>query len=290
MSSFDLHLHTNWSYDAFSAVSDYFRFASAKSLRAIAFTDHHLMDAYDEVLECAVRFPEVPFFAGSEVTVNTPFGPMDIVCLNLPVKPTEELNRTFDFYRQWQLDFGAALSEKLCSLGIPLDDAARMEFLKSYRPVPAIKKQGNTHIAFEKLVEYCRKNSDLIPDAQALSKIWYEVNDVYPYPAYDLILPRLKAEGGVFFIAHPFGYFQKNDRKRMDHLREILMLDGIECAHPHIPAEMTVVYRQYCLEHNLLSSAGSDLHSPDFEKFAALDAPDVWLDEILERVTLHRGC
>ena len=96
MASFDLHLHTNWSYDAFSTVADYFRFAAAKSTTAIAITDHHLMDAYDEVLECAARFPEVPFFAGSEVSVNTPYGTMDIVCLNLPVKLTGELNCVFD--------------------------------------------------------------------------------------------------------------------------------------------------------------------------------------------------
>ena len=53
--AFDLHLHTEWSYDAENHIDGYFRAARKKGLRAIAITDHHLMDGYDEVLEVAAN-------------------------------------------------------------------------------------------------------------------------------------------------------------------------------------------------------------------------------------------
>ena len=59
MATFDLHLHTHWSYDALSSVEDYFRMAREKKTRAIAITDHHLMDGYGDVLACAEKYPDV---------------------------------------------------------------------------------------------------------------------------------------------------------------------------------------------------------------------------------------
>ena len=64
-------------------------------------------------------------------------------------------------------------------------------------------------------------------------------------------------------IAHPAGYFRQTDRRRMDALREECGLDGIECAHRSVPPELTAIYRQYCREHGLLSTAGSDCHEPE---------------------------
>ena len=74
----------------------------------------------------------------------------------------------------------------------------------------------------------------------------------------------------------------------MDTLREMFQLDGIECAHPSIPAELSVFYREYCEKHGMLSSAGSDLHDPVYEEFA-IHGEERWLDELMERITLYHG-
>ena len=285
MATFDLHLHTHWSYDALSSVEDYFRMAREKKTRAIAFTDHHLMDGYGDVLACAEKYPDVGYFSGSEITVNCEFGAIDLVCLNLPRRPEGEMAAVFEMYRDWQVAYGRAISENLCRLGHAFDDAARLKLLQSYRPAAAIAKQGNTHVRFETLVEYCAANG--ITDDYRKFRMQFE--NMPLYPSYEKVVPAVKAAGGVIFIAHPFGYFLGNDCKRMDTLREMLQLDGIECAHPSVPVEMTPVYRAYCEEHGLLSSGSSDLHTPDAEEFAANAAPDFWLDEILERVTLYHG-
>lgn len=285
MANFDLHLHTHWSYDALTPVEDYFRLARQKKTRAIAITDHHLMDGYEDVLACAEKYPDVGYIAGSEITVNCEFGAIDLVCLNLPRRPEGELAAVFEMYRDWQVAYGRAISKNLCRLGYAFDDAVRLQLLQSYRPAAAIAKQGNTHVRFETLVEYCAANG-ITNDYR---KFRMQFEDMPLYPSYEKVVPVVKAAGGVIFIAHPFGYFLENDRTRMDALREMLQLDGIECAHPSVPVEMTPVYRAYCEEHGLLSSGSSDLHTPEADKFAANCASDFWLDEILERVTLYHG-
>lgn len=285
MANFDLHLHTHWSYDAFSAVEDYFRLAREKKTRAIAITDHHLMDGYGDVLDCAGKYPDVGYIAGSEITVNCDFGAIDLVCLNLPRQPEGELFEIFEIYRSWQVAYGRAISENMCRLGYAFDDAARLKLLQSYRPAAAVAKQGNTHVRYGTLADYCAANG--ITDDYRTFRMQFQ--DMPLYPDFEKVVPVVKAAGGVIFIAHPYGYFLGNDRKRMDALREMLQLDGIECAHPGVPAEMTPVYRAYCEEYGLLSSGSSDLHSPDADTFAANCAPDFWLDEILERVTLYHG-
>ena len=288
MASFDLHLHTEWSYDAKTPVVDYFRFASEKKSRAIAITDHHLMDAYEDVLESAALYPEVGYLSGSEISVKCEFGPIDLVCLNLPRRPTPETEELFTMYRNWQIASGTAASRNFCALGYDFDDDKRMELLRSYRPEKAIAKQGNTHVKYELLVDYCIQHG-FCSDEDSYIELRKKFTGMVPYPSYDKVIPLVKAAGGVVIIAHPVRYFLENDLKRMDTLREMFQLDGIECAHPSIPEELSAFYREYCVKHGLLSSAGSDLHNPVIEKFAAPDGKDEWLDEILERVEIYHG-
>lgn len=288
MGSYDLHLHTEWSYDAASKVEDYFRFAEEKKCRAIAVTDHHLMDAYDEVLESAELHPEVAYFSGSEISVNCEFGPIDLVCLNLPRRPTPQTEELFNIYRNWQIASGSNASRNFCALGYDFDDEKRLELLRSYRPEKAIAKQGNTHVKHQVLVNYCIEHG-FCTDEDSYTELRRKFTTRAPYPEYDKVIPLVKAAGGVVIIAHPVGYFLENDLKRMDTLREMFQLDGIECAHPSIPEELSLFYREYCKKYALLSSAGSDLHNPVIEKFAAQDGKDEWLDEMLERITLYHG-
>lgn len=288
MALFDLHLHTCWSYDAFSRPADYFRFAMEKKVRAIAVTDHHLMDGYSEVLKAAAAYPETGWIAGAELTVHCPLGNFDLVCLNLPLRPGPELAAVFELYRNWQVAFGTAFSRNCCERGYAFDDEARLELLRSYRPPEAIGRQGNTHVRNGIVRQYFLDRGFCSDEAQ-FNTMRQTFTDMPDYPEYDRVIPAVKKAGGVVVIAHPFGYFLKDDRGRMDELREMFMLDGIECAHHSVPEEMTPFYRAYCRGHGLLSSGGSDLHRPVFEDFARHCGKTEWLDELLERVELRHG-
>ena len=288
MSCYDLHLHTEWSYDATAHVEDYFRMARAKSLRALAITDHHLMDGYGDVLAAAAKYPEVGYLSGGELTVHCDLGEFDLVCLNLPRRPTPELNKLWNIYHEWQRAYGHALSENFCSRGMPLDDEERMRLLKSYRPQKAIDAQGNTHVQYAALLNYCIEHG-FCKDAKSYWELRSSFTDMPDYPEYDVVIPAVKKAGGVVILAHPVGYFLTDDRRRMDYLRELFSLDGIECAHESVSRELVELYRKYCEEFGLLSTGGSDLHTPNEEKFAVHLGADAWLDEVLERVEIFHG-
>ncbi|MBT3375472.1 MAG: PHP domain-containing protein [Lentisphaerae bacterium] len=294
--TYDLHLHTHWSYDATASVAYYFRCAQRLNLRCIAITEHHTVDSLPEVLELAPKKPEVAVIPSAELSVTTSGGAaIDMVCLGLPVTPVGELRTVLDLYHQWQCDYGASVSAGLQALGYDYSDKRRLELLETYRPRKTIDVQGITHV------------QNGIQRKYFVAEGFMESEDGYgpllrraaehvpqpPYPAAARVIPAVQNAGGLAIIAHPTGYFARNDRRRMDALREELGFDGIECAHTSIPHDLTPVYRAYCEEHGLLSSAGSDCHADPADNPYGI-APqnalgqhigeDVWLDELLERV------
>lgn len=286
-SLFDLHLHTEWSYDALSKVEDYFRMAQERRLRAIAITDHHLMDGYGDVLACAEKYPGVRYFSGAELTVHCPMGTFDLTCLGLPVRAEGELAEMFGIYRRWQVAFGHATSENMVRLGFPYDDDERMRLLHTYRAPHIIARQGNTHVRYATQRDFFIQRG-FCKDTEAYKALTASFTGQPDYPEYTLVVPVVKRAGGVVILAHPCDYFKPADPKRLDALREMLQFDGIECAQEGMDDEATDFYRAYCKAHGLLSSGGSDLHQPHFtEKFAGHGGPEIWLDELLERIPLH---
>ena len=88
-------------------------------------------------------------------------------------------------------------------------------------------------------------------------------------------------------IAHPTGYFLRDDRERMDLLRRELSFDGVECAHGRkVSPELTPVYHTWCKERGLISTGGSDLHRPDDveQDIGRHLGPEQWWPEIEKRL------
>ena len=291
MSKFDFHLHTCWSYDATAPVEYYFAAAEAAGMSHIAITEHHHMDSFAEVREAAARHPQVAYIPAAELTVYTELGTFDMVCLNMPRDPGAELLKVFDIYHQWQRDCGDACSYAFTTAGFPYTKEDRLMLLQRYRPQKAIDVQGITHVQGGLQRDYLLEEKGYFKDADTM----YDLRLKYPvvhYPEAEKVIPAVKRAGGLVFIAHPRGYFKINDLNRMDELREMLEFDGIECAHPSVPVELTPFYRQYCKDHGLLSTAGSDTHSsPDCayqfckeSKFADHIGEKRYVEEILERI------
>lgn len=280
--SFDLHLHTYWSYDAVTPPEFYFSRAEELGVTHIAITDHHTNDGIQESLEAAKKHPSVHFISAAELTVHCELGTFDMICLGLPVNPTPALQKVTEAYHKWQQGFGDALCKNFTEAGYPFTMEDRVRILKEYRPEKTLQVQGNTHIQYAKLRHFILEEKKYFPNVEAMQKV-QGTFPAYNYPEADFVLPAVREAGGTIFIAHPHGYFFRDDLKRMDALRERLGFDGIECAHTKVPEELTPFYREYCKKHKLLSSAGSDSHKPD-APFATHIAERRYLEEILERV------
>lgn len=299
--SYDLHLHSMWSYDATTPVEYYFQRAKELKLRAFAVTDHHNFDAIDEIEEIAKKYSGVGYILGAEMTAKSKFGLFDYVCLGIPSKPKSKLQNLFDRNLAMQLEWGKRFEEVLAEQGFTFTTQERKQLLETYRPARVIAKQGITHVRNEILRNYFLEKG-FIKDNDDYEKICskvYSSNGDYDslfFLEAKEVIDAVHDSGGIVLIAHPHYYFNGTDEKRMDEILEELPLDGIECAHSNVPKEYTPVYRQYCKKHNLLSSAGTDCHSEPEKSYLNLSpnsdmadhiGDEEYLDEILERVTLY---
>ena len=286
--SYDLHLHTCWSYDAMATAEELFAAASAAGVRRIAITDHHVIDGLGEAIEVAAGYPEILFVPGAELTVTCSIGAVDMVCLGFTPDAISALTPVWDAYHEWQQEFGEALCAGVCALGFDYGDERREELLATYRPARTLAVQGATHVGNRMQREWFIERGFIACDEEYAPLLAAAQEQVArpPYPSAEFVLPAVKQQGALVVIAHPAGYFQRDDRERMDLLREELQLDGVECAHLTVPAELTAVYRAWCEEHDLLSTGGSDTHWPEDvrDRIGRHIGPDEWWPEIEARL------
>lgn len=287
-SSYDLHLHSCWSYDALAPVDAYFEWAQKLGMRLISVTEHHVMDNLQDVLDAASRFPDVRFAVGGEFTVHTSIGAVDLVCHGLPTEFSPELRGMLDAYHDWQRNRGAAYALGMRRLGFPFTDEARKGLLESYRPAHVMAVQGLTHVKNLHQKLYFIERGWIADDEGygELGKRVADAVDLPKYPRVEDVVPVLHRAGAVVAVAHPTNYFLEGDRKRMDALREEINFDGVECAHRKVPPELSALFRAYCQEHGMYATGGSDCHQLEDipERFAAHGGAEEWLDEFMERV------
>lgn len=286
--SYDLHLHTYWSYDATAHVENYLKRALELNVCCMAITEHHVLDSRDYIFDAAREYPDVRVIPSAELTVNTSIGPVDLLCYGFPRERPKALLKLLDLYHEWQRDFGVATSRGMRALGYDYSDQHRLELLTSYRPAHAIKLQGTTHVKNAIQRRYFVERGFIASEEEysPLVQRAREEGHAPTYPEVSVVVPIVHQAGARVAIAHPYGYFNGDDHKRMDTLRAECALDGIECAHRSVPPEFTPRYREYCLEHGLFSVAGSDCHADANiqEEFAGHGGPDEWLPEFLSRL------
>lgn len=70
----------------------------------------------------------------------------------------------------------------------------------------------------------------------------------------------IKKAGGKSFLAHLYGYIVNDHYEFLNSIVSLNALDGIECYHSLHSIDKTKYLLNYCCEHNLYSSGGSDYH------------------------------
>jgi len=287
-SSYDLHLHTSWSYDATALPDRYFSRARELGMRCMAITDHHVLDSLPRVEAVAEHYAEIRVIPAAELSVTTSFGGIDLLCYGFPSKTTPALQKVLEQYHAWQRACGSAVSRGMQALGHDYTDQRRLDLLRSYRPAEAIDLQGVTHVKNQRQIDFFLAAGYIRDEVEYRPLLERAAREVPPppYPSVDDVVSAVKGAGALVAIAHPFDYFGGTDRDRMDGLVEECRLDGIECAHLSVPLECTPVYRAYCEEKGLFSVAGTDCHSDgDIEELLSCHGgEEIWLEEFLERL------
>lgn len=282
---YDLHLHTCWSYDATLPVESLFKRADELGVRCIAITEHHHVDSVAEAEQCAERCRDVRYVRAVELTVDFHGKEVDVLCYGLPPRlPDNALAALRRHHEQAQRDAARAVIEGLSRAGIPISEAVQMRLLAERRPAHVLAAQGLTLLQNSALAEWLMSQGH-IKTAAEHAKLMRCVSWP-PYAAAGDLIPIFRDIGAVIVLAHPAKYFEGANERRMDELRDGLMLDGIECAHTLVPAELTPVYEAYCARRRLLCTAGSDCHNArDLATlFAMHGGRDEWIDPFLARL------
>jgi hypothetical protein len=191
-------------------------------------------------------------------------------------------------YHAWQREYGEGVARGMGKLGYAWGVEDQRKLLESYRPARTLAVQGMTHV----------KNQ--VQRAQWIARGWVtgeadywvlmdkagEAGGAPDYPRVEQVLPAVKEAGMLVVIAHPSMYFDGAKRELMDRLRLECSLDGLECSHRAVPAKYWPVYRAYCLEHGLVSTAGTDCHTDEEvrELLGSHGGSEEWLDEFLARL------
>lgn len=289
VASYDLHLHTWWSYDATANPAHYLRRARERGMRCLAITEHHGLFSREDVQRAAQDYPEIQVIPAAEFTVTTSSGAVDLVCLGFRAELPAALEQLLQRYRRWQREYGQGVVAGMQALGHPFREEDHLRLLESYRPRHVLDRLGPTRIRNEVLRNHFLQRGFIAASDRYVPLIGQieQMGFLPAYPAVCEVVPVVHAAGALVAIAHPSGYFQRDNRERMDALREECRLDGIECAHPSTPPELVPVYRRYCLEHGLLSTAGSDCHTDaDADTMLGMHGGhEAWLDELLERLS-----
>lgn len=284
-SRYDLHLHTCWSYDATLPVEAHFKRAAEMGVRCIAISEHHNVDSVSEAEQCAERCREVRYVRAVELTVDFRGAEVDVLCYGLPSRLPEKARVALQLHHeQAQRDAARAVIAAMAHAGIPMSEALQMRLLAERRPAHVLAAQGLTLLQSSALADWL-KSQGYIKTAADHASLMRSVSWP-PYAAAGDLIPIFRDVGAIIVLAHPAKYFHGANERRMDELRDGLMLDGIECAHTLVPAELTPVYEAYCIRHHLLCTAGSDCHNAEDLQalFAMHGGRDEWLDPFLARL------
>jgi predicted metal-dependent phosphoesterase TrpH len=285
--SFDLHLHTEWSWDGTATLSSYLATADARKMRCLAITDHLCWDVADEIAEQAAAYPDLRVITGSELYVQSEVVDdcVHFLCYGFPAELPPALEPIHAYGRNWLQSGGEPLRQSIARhFGLSEDESRRIAMSPrspKTHPVQGLTLSNQTLTGLSLRAAGLEFSDDELPDI--LADTWAPVPEARPASE---VIPQLKQTDLVLVLAHPHYCFDGENTDTLDALREELQFDGIECAHRRISREHTEALAQYCAERGLLATAGSDNHYEDRieECLGITYGCEDWLDPFMERV------
>jgi predicted metal-dependent phosphoesterase TrpH len=217
-----------------------------------AITDHERVDTQDELQRLAAEH-HMPILVAAEMTTDWK-GWTDVLCFGFTSgdSPLAELSR--DVYRRQSDNTREVYAEqRRKGVALPEDPAALDAILK--RPA------AGQPFALAELILKCGFQTD----ETSLWTIAYQAGCRSADNEIAAVVDAGHRSGALCLIAHP-GRGGENPvlgPAELDELHAYAPFDGIEAYYPLHKPEQIEAYVDYAKKHNLLTSSGSDSHSPD---------------------------
>lgn len=271
----DMHLHTNNSDGVLSGV-ELLELAKKRKLKKLSITDHDCVDFYlDKTnLEMLKDFDCLP---GCEFVCSCGDVPIEILGYGININ---EAKKYLDLYgvtenkmERYRSEHTPKAFEKY---GISINyDSSSIDF--SQKCPNVLEKLYDAVLKNPEAVNFLKQeNPNILQSVSSFlreginnpsSKIFIAPNTLYP--TCEKITELISKLGGLSFLAHPYQYGD-NMLEVLEHTKHLV--DGIECYHFSAQEEEKIEFlKNFCNQHNLLISGGSDFHTPLKEDRALLN-------------------
>lgn len=265
----DLHLHTTYS-DGSLTPTELLERAAVRCVEALAVTDHDTCAGNAEAAEAGARLG-IEVISGVELSVA--FEGVGLHLLGYGIDCiTESARKVFSRLEDARNDRLVKMICRLNELGAPISSEQ-------------VRKEAGGNIVGRLHIARLMVRKRLVPSLQAAftqylgrgGLAYIDRVRLTPEEAFAAI----RDMGGVVVMAHP-GVIERENPGVLDRALDCLLglgLDGIEARYSRHTPEQTARYLEIADRHSLISTGGSDFHSPTPERieigrgFGSLSVP-----------------
>jgi predicted metal-dependent phosphoesterase TrpH len=257
----DLHIHTT-SSDGSDEPENILIKAQQSGLKYISITDHDSIGAYKKLRDLNMNnYFQGNVIPGCEFSVVHNGKPIEVLAYGIDLDVISKAGIVSDEkFLERENTYLKKLLEVCRNLNIKYSDNlsitgkyfATQMLHADFRKYPENEKYFTKEI-WESLNAFYRTcvNNEASP---------FFLDQMKSYPTVQEISNLIKKAGGKAFLAHLYGYFVDDHEEFLNSIVSLNSLDGIECYHSLHTIDKTKHLLNYCSNHNLYASGGSDYH------------------------------
>jgi len=251
----DLHTHTTAS-DGCLTPEELLALADRELLAAVAITDHDTVDALAPARAAAVRYPDLTFIPGVEVSARPPSGTLHILGLDID-EQTASLAALAGELRGARAQRNEKIVAKLQALGIDID----MNDVRAAAERPAVGEESEV-LSRVHIAEAMRRKGRVRTLDEAFDRYIAKGRPAYAdreRPTAADAVAAIHEAGGLAALAHPIQLRYGNRLQDLIHAG----LNGIEVYHSDHTPQQTRLYLDLARRYELTVVGGSDFHGPN---------------------------
>ena len=285
----DLHVHSTNSDGAYT-VQELLEMAEKKNINTISFCDHNVVGAYEELKNMDIK----KYYSGNIITgieFDFVFEKKNFHMLGYKfdadkLKNSKYIDRSTkeDIIKEEEknLEFFKDVCKKL---GIKLSPDLKIS-KPSDRANDLIKSDMQIHEENKEIVDTIlgkdRKKSFWLGHVTNPESPFY-IDYTKGLPTALEIANEIHEAGGIVVLPHVFEYKSIDNKYFLNEMYKLNILDGIECVHSKHNKEQTDFLIDFCKQHDLLMSGGSDFHTDERQTLGYTELGEISDDFCLKK-------
>ena len=265
----DLHVHSTNS-DGYYTVKEILKMAEENNINTISFCDHNVLGAYEELKNMDIKKYyngriitgiEFDFVYDKKVFHMLGYN-FDVEKLNnskfIDRRTEEDLikeeEKNLEFFKEVCKTMGIKLSPdlKITKSSVPANDIIKSD----------MQKYKENDEILDKILGKDRKKSFWLGHVSNPDSPFY-IDFTKGLPTAIEIANEIHEAGGLVVLPHVFEYKSIDNIEFLNEMYQLNILDGIECVHSKHNKEQVEFLINFCKEHDLIMSGGSDFHTDE---------------------------